>query len=399
MRILHVASTLDPAAGGPPVVAARLAAAQAAQGHAVTILTYAPAAGGAASERGAGTSAPASPRALLEGIPGGADVRVALAHPRALEGLRGAGAAAAARPLVGESDVVHLHGVWYPIVRVAAREAKRAGIPYVLAPHGMLDPWSLSQKALKKRVALALAFRRVLDQASWLHMLNHDEVRLAAPLGLRSATEIVPNGIFPDEVAELPPRGRFRATVPGLGDAPFVLFLSRLHFKKGLDLLAEAFAILGRARPDVHLVVAGPDDGAQAELVAQVARLGVGSHVHLVGPLYAARKFEAFIDAEVFCLPSRQEGFSMAITEALASGRPVVITPECHFPDVESGRAGRIVPLEPARIAAALEGLLGDPEEAQAMGRRGRELVLSTYTWPAIAERTVALCRAHGARG
>lgn len=385
MRILHVANTLDPAAGGPPVVAARLAAAQAALGHTATILTYA--------------TPNVNPRALLEGVTGGDKVAVVCAAPRPLESLRGAGAAQALRSAVAASDVVHLHGVWYTIVRVAAREARRAGVPYVLAPHGMLDPWSLGQKALKKRVAMAVSFRRVMNGASWLHMLNDDEVRLIGPLGLTAPCEIVPNGIFPDEVASLPPRGAFRAGHPELGDDPFVLFLSRLHFKKGLDILADTFGILAGRRNNLRLVVAGPDDGARADFERRVTELGVANRVHVVGPLYGPRKFEAIVDASVFCLPSRQEGFSMAITEALACGRPVVISPECHFPDVATANAGRIAPLEPPRIAEAIEGILDDAGEAETMGRNGRKLVLSTYTWPAIAEGTIARYTARGGLG
>lgn len=390
MKIAHVIGSIDPAYGGPPGVVMRIAAAQAAKGHSVHIVSYADA-----------EAEPRIHRALID-VPG------LLAVERHLLPEPGRGervlAHAARRPLaaiIAGADAVHLHGVWEPILRQAAGVARAMDIPYCVRLAGMLDPWSLRQKYWKKRIALALGYRRMLDEAAFIHVLNDDEARLLAPLKLRAPTRTIPNGIFLDEIEPLPPKGSFSSRHPALAGRRYVLFLSRLHTKKGLDYLVDAYARLAPAWPDVDLVVAGPDDGAEAALRSAVANHGLGTRVHLVGGLYGREKIEALCDAACFCLPSRQEGFSVAITEALACGAPVVISKECHFPEVATAGAGVVVDLEADAVAAALSSILADTAMADAMGAAGRTLVAQRFTWPAIADMTIDAyrrARAHDAR-
>ena len=253
----------------------------------------------------------------------------------------------------------------------------------------MLDPWAMRQKTWKKRLALTLGYRRMLNDAAFLHFLNADERALAERLHLNSPTRVLPNGIFLEELDPLPEKGAFRAAHPELAGARLVLFLSRLHYKKGLDFLADAFAIVGREFADAHLVVAGPDDGAKASFESQIARLGIADRVHLVGPIYAAQKLAALRDCDCFCLPSRQEGFSLAVTEAMACEAPVVISTECHFPEVKEFGAGIIAELNAAAIAAAIASVLRDPAAARQMGQNGRNLVVSRFTWPKVAKEMI----------
>jgi glycosyltransferase involved in cell wall biosynthesis len=292
---------------------------------------------------------------------------------------------AAVRRLLPTLDFLHLHGVWEPLLKAAAQEAHAAGVPYCFVPSGMLDPWSLSQRRWKKKLALALGYRRALDRAAFLHALNEDEARLIEPLGLRPPCAIIPNGIFPQELEPRPMPGAFRAAHPQLAGRRYIVFVSRLHHKKGLDLLAEAFGRIAEQLPDVDLVVVGPDDGARGPFESAIAGAGLAGRVLLPGPLYGRDKFAALAEAACFCLPSRQEGFSVAILEALAMGIPVVITHACHFPEVERAGAGVLTSLESPDIAAGLLRVLTDTTGAAEMGRRGRELVASRYTWPAVA--------------
>jgi glycosyltransferase involved in cell wall biosynthesis len=217
-------------------------------------------------------------------------------------------------------------------------------------------------------------------------------------LGTGASIEIIPNGVFAHEFADLPARGAFRAA-HGLGEGPLVLFLSRLHHKKGLDLLADAWPQVLARVPSARLAVAGPDggDGSAQRFSEAVVRAGLQGSVSLVGPLYERDKLQALVDADVFCLPSRQEGFSIAILEALACATPVAITGECCFPEVaqapatapgEPIGAGTITPaLNAANVAQGLIRLLTEPARARAMGRNGRQMVLERFTWPSIAER------------
>jgi glycosyltransferase involved in cell wall biosynthesis len=286
-------------------------------------------------------------------------------------------------------DLLHLHGVWDPVLWQSARVSQRLHTPYIIAPHGMLDPWSLRQKAWKKRAALALGWRRVLNRSAFLHVLNSDERQLLARLGLTCPTEVIPNGVFIDELENFSPRDFFEATY-GFPGRRVVLFFGRLHHKKGLDFLADAFKILHESLPDVHLVVAGPDGGAGAGFAQQISQAGLPDYVHLIGPLYGNDKYSALRSAGCFCLPSRQEGFSVAILEAMACRLPVVISEACHFREVADCGAGRVVALDPAEIATALHELLDDRDGSQRMGAAGYELVRSRYTWPQIARRCIA---------
>lgn len=384
MRILHVIQTLDPKTGGPPAVATRLAAAQASLGHEVSIVSYA---SPEAQNRVASSLAP---------IPGMSMVTL---HTIAPEGpgfarLRGANARTWFGANLCGVSAIHLHGVWEGLLVRGARAARAHRVPYVVTPHGMLDPWSIRGQGFvnttKKRLALLAIYRAMLCRAAFLHVLNPDEATGLMPLRLGTRVEIIPNGIFEAEVSPLPTPGAFRAKHPELGADPYVLFLSRVHFKKGLDFLVGAFAMLATSHPGLRLVVAGPDDGYVATLKDLIGRAGLQPRVHLVGPLYAADKLAAFVDAAVFCLPSRQEGFSVAIIEAMACGTPVVVSDQCHFPEVASGGAGKVVTLGEQPTAAALDAVLRLPTpEARAMGQRGRDMVLSRFTWPKIAEKMI----------
>lgn len=392
MRVLHVIESLDPRTGGPPAVAARLGAAQAALGARVGIAALA--------EPGAAERV----RASFASIPG-LDAVALHELPRptgTLERLRLTRLTRALATLARDADVLHVHGVWDVTVRASYGASVAARVPMVVVPHGMLDPWSMRAtpaKRVKKSIAMAVTFRRILDHAAFFHTLNADEQTGMAPLRLRPPCEVIPNGVFLDEFENLPGPDEIRGAHPALGADPFVLFLSRLHHKKGLDILADAFALVLKTHPGARLVVAGPDGGALGPLTAQVQRLGIAGRVHLVGPLYGRDKLAALAGCAVFCLPSRQEGFSMAITEAMACARPVVVSDACHFPEVASAGAGHVVLLDVAGVARALGAVLGDPSEARAMGGRGRTLVESRFTWPVIARRCMEAYAHHGVRG
>jgi glycosyltransferase involved in cell wall biosynthesis len=379
MRILHVIATLDPAAGGPPAVVMRLAAGQAALGHELHIVSYeAP----AAAERIA---------AYWKTIPRHERVTSHRIMSNGRAGRFTAGAAAAElKRLIPSMDVIHLHGIWDPILKSAAGIAARANVPYVIAPHGMLDPWSMRQRRVKKQIALLLGYRRMLERAAFLHVLNADEKDLLEPRDLHGRREVIPNGIFLEELTPMPARDAFHQARPELGGKPYVLFLSRLHYKKGLDFLADAFAICAASHPNLQLLIAGPDDGARADFEQRIDQKNLKDRVHVVGPLYGPQKLAALRGASVFCLPSRQEGFSVAIAEAMACEIPVVVSKDCHFPEVAEVQAGFVVNLDPQEIAQSILRIIDNPPLALRMGQAGRELIESRFTWPRVAEQSIA---------
>ena len=364
MRILHVIPTIDPNAGGPPLICTRLAIAQARLGHDVSLLTYQPPAAGQnriAAENGRTTG---FDRLTIHDLP-------PITWP---ERLTGRHAAAAAARLVPRADAVHLHGVWEPQLLHAARVARRLGKPYLVLLNGMLLPWAMARGTAKKRLALQLGRRRMLAHAV-LHFGSDDEAAAARALGFVNPGVVIPNGAFSDD-PDLPPPGTFRAAHPQLADGPYVLFIGRLDPQKGIDLLLAAFDVVATRHPSAQLVVAGPDYGVTIPDHPRVLR---------VGPLYGRDKLAALRDAACFCLPSRHEGFSLAVLEALACGVPVVISTECHFPEVATRRAGLVTPLDRAAIADALLRVLAD----ESFRTAGPQMVAERYNWTAVAAETI----------
>jgi glycosyltransferase involved in cell wall biosynthesis len=390
MNILHVIHSLDPQKGGPPMIAARLAAAQSSLGHSVGVLYQSDAAADERLAKAVGT------------IPGFDKVKLhRIEDPHSNLGEMFLNPAAEwLKSGLKEYDWLHLHAIWAPIILQTAKAARAQKKPYVIVPHGMLDPWSLSGqgpvKHFKKKIAMILGYRKMLQGAAFLHLGNADEQNLIKPLGLSTPGVIIPNGVFPQEIEGLPSPGSFIAKRPELRGKRYILFLSRLHFKKGLDFLADAFAMVAKKDREVLLVVAGPDDGMQQPMTDQLRAHGVLDRVIFTGPLWGPDKLAAMIDSAVFCLPSRQEGFSLAITEALGCRCPVVVSEGCHFPEIAEAGAGWVTPLGAAPTAKALEEALAlSPDAARAMGEKGRELVLSRFTWPKIAEATLAAYAKH----
>lgn len=382
MKILHVISTLDPKDGGPPIVCGAIASSQARAGHEVTVMTY----------RDPGSEG--FLKKVYGAMPGWEKVKLVQGPaPTRLEWYTGFGAGKVLKGLVPGHDFVHVHSVWEPILVRAASIARANGVKYCVLLNGMLDPWALQQSKWKKKISMVLAHRRMLRGAAFLHTLNEDEEVLLGPLDLGVKLERIPNGVFLNDIDPLPERGFLRSKFPNIGPGPVVLFLSRLHYKKGLDLLAGAFKRVAAERGDVELVVAGPDGGEKAPFEARIREAGLEKRVHVVGPLYGRDKYAAMVDAATFCLPSRQEGFSLAITEALACACPVVITENCHFPEVAVERAGEVVKLDEGEVAAGLLRVLSDEQRAREMGKRGRAMVESRYTWPRIGELAVECYR------
>ena len=289
------------------------------------------------------------------------------------------------------ADVAHLHGLWPVAPMLASQVCRSRGVPYVFAPHGCLNHAALAHKPLRKLAGrYILGYGRCVARADALHLSNAHEARTAR-WRLPRRVELIPNGVFADDFDRRDVC--FRDSVPKLGDAPYVLFLSRLLESKGCDRLVAAFASLANANRTAHLVLAGPDAGHRSTVERMVAAAGLRGRVHVVGMFDEAHKLAALHEAAAYCLPSRHEGFSIGILEAMACGRPVVITRECYFPRVATEGCGLVVEDgdDPAELAAALAHVLDDRQGAEAMGRRARDLICAEYTWARVAKRTVDL--------
>jgi len=302
-------------------------------------------------------------------------------------------------------DLVRVDGLWdYPSA-VAGSWSRRTRRPGLVAPRGMLDEWALRQWRVKKHVLGWLYEQAHLRGAACLHALCEPELRTFRNFGLRNPVCVVPNGV--DLPAVLPPAVPLAA---GFEGRKVLLYLGRIHPKKGLPNLLSAWASLkGAATAEWVLAIAGWDqDGHEAELQRQAtdlaipwgdlrnaenARLPDGASVVFLGPRHDAQKDAAYAAADAFILPSFSEGLPMVVLEAWASGKPVLMTPACNLP--EGFTANAALRIEPAAgsIAAGLRELFAmSAADRATMGERGRGLVAAKFTWPRVAAQMNEVC-------
>lgn len=378
MKILHAAATYLPAVryGGTIVSVHGLCKSLAARGHDVHVFTTT--------------------------VDGGGDSAVAHGEPVDVDGVKvwyfkssslrkiywspPLGAALAAR--AGEFDVIHTHAVYLWPLWAAARAARRAGVPYVISPRGMLERDLVAHRSpLLKGLWLAAIERGNLEGAAAIHVTSRREADEAAAFGfqLRRVTEI-PNGVDFDDPGD-------GAVAPAVAEAmngkPFVLFLGRVNWKKGIDRLLPALAFL----PETRLVIAGNDEEDYRGFLDRLAeRIGVGDRVTFVGPVSSADKQALFARAQVMVMPSYSENFGNVAVEAIAAGLPVVATPEVGVADtIAAGGAGLVAAGTAEPLAKAIQALLADPRRRAAMGEAGRQLARERFTWPAVAARMESL--------
>ncbi len=286
------------------------------------------------------------------------------------------------------ADVVHFHGLWQGHTRRGARAARDANVPYLMAAHGMAEPWALRHKALKKKVYTALVEGKNLRRASCLHALSRPEVGHLRALAPRTPIALIPNGVDLRPLDALPDRSVLEAERPELRGKFVVLFYGRLHAKKGLDLLARGLAAVAADRPDLHVLLAGNDDGALGPFLGLAEELGVLDRISALGHVAGERARAVWSAADAFALPSYSEGFSMAILEALACRLPVLATTACHFPELAEADAGFVVEPTEGGVTAGLRELVGSPPDRLAgVAARGRSLVETRYTWARQAAR------------
>lgn len=316
-------------------------------------------------------------------------------------------------PHATRPTVVHLHGLWHPFLHRVASFARARGVPVVVSPQGMLTPWALGQKRLKKRLAL-LAYQGLdLRTAALVHATADAEVEDIRRQGLRQPIVVAPFGI------EIP-----APPEPRQGDVRTAVFISRIHPKKGLPQLVDAWARLSReraggaGRPRWRLVVAGPDEGGHlAELVAQGTALGLqvesrplpaqglpesAADIIFTGPVYGDRKTDLYRQCDLFVLPTHSENFGVVILEALACGVPVITTRGAPWggledvgrPGMPRARAGWWIDVGVEPLVATLRDAiaLSDVERA-ALGDNGRWFARERYSWPAAAR---AMRQAYG---
>jgi glycosyltransferase involved in cell wall biosynthesis len=274
-------------------------------------------------------------------------------------------------------DCVHFHGIWSPALVSRFRAWRKAGVPCLVSPHGMLEPWALAHKRWKKAVAWYLYQKRMLNQFQGLHGTSEREVAQFAKLGLQVRAEIIPWGVNMPEATSIsrPPLGKLRAA----------LFVGRIYPVKGLPLLVEAWS---RVRPQGwKMLLMGPDEaGHRKEVEAAIAKHRLGDVVAFLGELKDEAKDEIYRQAQLFILPSYTENFGLVVTEALAHGLPVVTTQGTPWSGLTQKRCGWWVPTSVDGLTQGIQEACSlSPEDLNSMGQRGRVWMEREFSWNRVA--------------
>lgn len=379
LRILHVQASVAPNFGGPTTVLSGLTAAQAKKGHRVTVCTTNR--DHPAVHRLASTVA----KSLFS-----RNVEVLVFPVLLVSVLYSPAMAGWLRKHIREYDIVHIHGLYRFPLSYAAIQARKQGVPYIVRPCGTLDPYLHDKSARSlwlKRLYERFFSLPSLKNANAIHYTAQEERRRVAHLGLGTPSFVIPNGLDWSRFERLPIRGRFRNRYR-LGDAPLVLYLGRLHFKKGLDLLIPAFDKVLRGIPGARLAIVGAEnDDYGARVREWVKEYSLEENVHFTGPLEGQDVLQAYVDSDVFVLPSYTENFGMTVIEAMACGLPVVISDQVNIhSDVQSVGAGFVTGCEVSEVADRVSSVLNCATQRQSMGQAGREATKERYAWSVIVD-------------
>ena len=280
---------------------------------------------------------------------------------------------------------VHDHGIWLASNRAAARAAAKRSVARIVSPRGMLSEWSLAHRGGRKRIAWRAYQARDLAAADALHATSDLEAEEIRAAGIGVPIAVVPNGVEIPAMAEPKPSPADRTRR--------FLFLSRIHPKKGLETLVEAWRV---ARPaGWELVIAGPDErGHRAEIERRARELGADAGIRFGDAVSDAAKWDLFGTADVFVLPTSSENFGAVVAEALASSVPVVTTRAAPWSSLVEHGCGWWIEAGVEPLAAAIREAAGLADaDRRAMGARGRRLVAERFAWPAIARRMLDVYR------
>lgn len=369
MKILHYHRNIRLEKGGVVRFVLDVCAAMAARGHEVTLaspdVTDVP---GAWASGAAGV-----PRVVKLPVPG-------MAGMWAREGKRAVAGA------IAGSDVVHLHGAWMPSNVQAGRACERLKVPYVVSPHGMLDDWCTAQSAVRKRVYHAVAGRRLFDRAAAVHCTAQAELDQSRKWFPKSRSAVIPLLLDMGPFRALPGAGEARAAF-GNPAGPVVLFLSRLHPKKGVEVLIDAVGLMRESGTACDLMIAGAGEAEYGRaLEARAAERGISDRTRFLGMVTGRMKVSLYQLADVFALPTSQENFGLVLAEAMACGTPAVTTRGVDiWPELEAGGGALLAGATAPEFAGTLGRVLAEPALRKRLSDAAREWVLKYLAPEAVA--------------
>ena len=286
---------------------------------------------------------------------------------------------------IRDFDVVHVHEHRQTLSIIACYFARRYGIPYVVQAHGSVLPF-FQKEGLKNIFDKVFGFK-ILHGASKVFALTEVEKEQYLKMGVEEdRIEIVPLGINIEEYSDLPEEGIFREKFNISKDDKLIIFIGRVHEIKGLDLLIDAFKELADSESDVKLAIVGPDDGYMDTLNLRIAECDLSDKVIVTGPLYKSEKQEALVDCDLFVMPSKYESFTTSGLEAMACGKPLVLTKNNHIHDWVDGSVGLACDDDKMSLKDSMAEVLFDEELSKKFGMNGRRLIQEKYNWDMINE-------------
>lgn len=369
MKILHYVDSLNKVMGGPARSVSRLAEEQTSLGLEVTLLAnnYQELGG---CLRPACTSLHLIPARRLP-------MRLGAWNPGFRNTVKG---------LVAKSDLIHIHGVWLPGNHQTAKEAIRQKKPFIVSPRGMLESWSRSYRGIRKKLVWQLIEKRLLFNADALHATADMEAQSLRALGLSNPILVIPNGV--DTPCGKEDKPLIFEKFPGLQNRRILLFLSRLHPKKGVEDLLAAWASIHGSFPDWLLAIAGGDyDGREAGYRTQALDAGLADRVIFTGHIDGEEKSSLLAASELFVLPSYSENFGIAIAEALCAGLPVITTTATPWESIEKEMCGWRVPPGKESLQSTLSNALSTPPATLLeMGNRAGAFARTRFDWRHAAQ-------------
>lgn len=387
MRIIHVIDDLNETAGGPAQACIEMAASVARKGHQVAIYAL-----GGRRPAWFPQSGPLPQTVRHEGV----DVHLFPGRTDACFGVSPSLYAALARAIPGV-DVVHAHVLYSFHLWAAWRVCRQHRVPLIVRPCGILNPYASSFRHAGMRLAEWAFQNRLLRQASLMHYTTEQEAADAGAYVANPRRAIISLGINPAMYEALPSRAEFDRHYPEAKGRKVVLYFGRLHRKKRLDLVIAAFAAMVREGCELHLLIAGPDDGMGGQCRMLVEAHGISGRTTFAGLLVQEAKRIAFGGAELFMLPSMTENFGIAVAEAAASFIPLLISERINIaPVFKQADAAVVVPPEFGAVTQGLRTLIRDPGGAQAMAVRAHRIVEQRFTWDTVANDLLSMYRTTG---
>lgn len=288
-------------------------------------------------------------------------------------------------------DIIQNQSMWDICYHQMAKIARKYGIPYISTPRGMLEPWSLSQKRWKKKIALALYQMRDLQHSAFIHTTADSEAQHIKDLGVKSPCVVVPNGI---ETEGYP----CRTSMEGIKKQ--VLFLSRIHEKKGIELLIDAWKSLKNNFQEWSLVIVGNGEPSYIDILRKrIANAGLNNCVTIKDPVFGSDKVSLYQSSSLFILPSFSENFGMVIAEAMSCGVPVITTKNCPWELLNKEQIGWCIDLSVEELERTLRMAMSlREEELYEMGQRSAQLIRQKFDYKETAKKmfeTYKKCISH----